>query len=133
MSRTSTADIVLDNPNHRLKPGMFADVQLTLASRRALLVPREAIVRQEGTGSFFSYEVSDGKAVRHDLTLGEGFGDRVEVLEGLSDGDTVVTAGRYKLHNGASVRVQNGEGKTAPTGAPGNESAPGGADQEGGR
>jgi len=132
MTRTSTADIVLDNPNHKLRPGMFADVRLTLASRTALLIPREAVVRQEGTGSFFAYAVADGKAVRHDLTLGEGFGDRIEVREGLSDGATVVTAGRYKLHDGAPVRVQNG-GDVAPDGGVGEPSAPEGFEREGGR
>jgi RND family efflux transporter MFP subunit len=105
MSRTSTAEIVLDNPRERLRPGMFADVELELSAREALMIPREGLVRQEGTGSYFAYTVSEGTAHRRDLTLGDGIGDRIEILDGLSAGDRIVTAGRYRLYDGASVRI----------------------------
>ena len=102
-SRTSTADIIVSNSDRRLMSGMFADVELTLPARRALLVPREALVRQEGTGSFFAYVVKDGVAHRRELVLGDGFGGDIDVLEGLEPGDRVVTAGRYKLSDGVRV------------------------------
>ena len=84
-------------------PGMFADVELTLSEKEGLLVTRDAMIRQEGTGSFYAYVVENGTAHRRSLVLGDGFGEQVEVLEGLAAGDLVVTAGRYKLHNGARV------------------------------
>jgi membrane fusion protein (multidrug efflux system) len=102
-SRTSTADIVISNPGHELRPGMFADVQLELVPREGLLIPRDALVRQEGTGTFFAYVVTDGVAHRRDLTLGDGLGANIEILKGLSSGEQVVTAGRYKLHDGVKV------------------------------
>lgn len=105
MSRTSTAEILLPNPGERLRPGMFADVELELAAREGIMIPREALVRQEGTGSFFAYVVEDGVARRRDLTLGEGIGNRLEVLEGLEPGERVVTAGRYRLYDGARVTL----------------------------
>ena len=103
MSRTSTADIIVENRDGVLRPGMFADVELTLSEKEGLLVTRDAMIRQEGTGSFYAYVVENGTAHRRSLVLGEGFGEQVEVLEGLEAGDLVVTAGRYKLHNGARV------------------------------
>ena len=103
MSRTSTADIIVENPAGDLMPGMFADVELTLSEKEGLLVTRDAMIRQEGTGSFYAYVVENGAAHRRSLVLGDGFGEQVEVLEGLAAGDLVITAGRYKLHNGASV------------------------------
>ncbi len=103
MSRTSTADIIVENRAGDLMPGMFADVELTLSEKEGLLVTRDAMIRQEGTGSFYAYVVENGTAHRRSLVLGDGFGEQVEVLEGLAAGDLVVTAGRYKLHNGARV------------------------------
>lgn len=103
MSRTSTADIIVKNPAGELRPGMFADVELTLSEKEGLLLTRDAMIRQEGTGSFYAYVVENGTAHRRGLVLGDGFGEKVEVLEGLAAGDIVVTAGRYKLHDGAPV------------------------------
>jgi RND family efflux transporter MFP subunit len=128
MTRTSTAEIILENPGGRLRPGMFADVELTLAPREALLMPREALVRQEGTGSFFAYVVEDGVAHRRDLKLGDGVGGQIEVLSGLAEGEPVVTAGRYRLYEGARVAQSGtaaGPTRTGPTasGAEGEDTA----------
>ncbi|MBM3307253.1 MAG: efflux RND transporter periplasmic adaptor subunit [Candidatus Eisenbacteria bacterium] len=105
MSRTAAADVVVANPGEVLRPGMFADVALALSPRSALLVPRDALVRQEGTAAFYVYVVDGGVARRRDLRLGESFGESVEVLAGLEDGESVVTAGRYRLRDGAEVEI----------------------------
>ena len=105
MSRTATADIVVSNPGEVLRPGMFADVEIELAPRTALLVLRDALVRQEGTAVFYVYVVDGGIARRRELRLGESFGGSVEVLDGLSEGETIVTAGRYRLHDGTEVEI----------------------------
>jgi RND family efflux transporter MFP subunit len=110
MSRTSTADVMVSNSRGLLLLGMFADVELTLAEKEGLLITRDAMIRQEGTGSFYAYVVEGGVAVRRNLTLGDAFGDRMEVLDGIEAGDVVVTAGRYKLHNGAAVSLPGTEG-----------------------
>jgi multidrug efflux pump subunit AcrA (membrane-fusion protein) len=105
MSRTATADIAVPNPGQVLRPGMFADVEIETASRDALLVPRDALVRQEGTAVFYVYAVDGGIAKRRELRLGESFNSSVEVLGGLTEGETIVTAGRYRLHDGSEVEV----------------------------
>jgi RND family efflux transporter MFP subunit len=108
MSRTATVDVTVENGNSTLRPGVFADVLLTLKPREVLAVPRDALIRQEGTGLFFVYMVEDNAARRRVVELGGGFGERVEVLEGLEGGEVVVTAGRYRLHDGARVAVRDG-------------------------
>jgi RND family efflux transporter MFP subunit len=104
-TRTATAEIVVSNPTERLRPGMFATVELTLAPRPAIVVTRDALVRQEGTAVFYVYVVDGGIARRRELRLGESFGESVEALDGLAEGDVIVTAGRYRLHDGAEVEV----------------------------
>jgi membrane fusion protein (multidrug efflux system) len=128
MSRTSTAEIILSNADNALTSGSFARVEVDLDPRQALLVPRDALVRQEGTGVFYAYAVEGGVAHRRDLTLGVSYGDDVEVLDGLSSGDHVAMAGRYRLHDGASVtEVGGGEGAAAAeVGSPGRDPGEGG-------
>jgi membrane fusion protein (multidrug efflux system) len=126
MSRTSTAEIVIANAGSALTSGSFARVEVDLDPRQALLLPRDALVRQEGTGVFYVYAVEDGVAHRRDLVLGGSYGDAVEVLDGLSSGDRVAMAGRYRLHDGAEVSEVGGARQAAP--AAGGSSGSGGGE-----
>jgi membrane fusion protein (multidrug efflux system) len=76
-------------------------------------VPESAIV-QRGDGQFV-YRVRDGKAELTRVRLGLRQTGRIEVVEGLAAGDTVVTAGQIKLRPGSAVKVADynasGQGK----------------------
>jgi membrane fusion protein, multidrug efflux system len=94
----------LSNSEGRLRPGMFARVTLVVDRRNeAIVVPESAIV-QRGDGQFV-YRIRDGKAELTRVKLGLRQTGRIEVVEGLSAGDTVVTAGQVKLRPGATVKV----------------------------
>jgi membrane fusion protein (multidrug efflux system) len=94
----------IPNDDLRLRPGLFARVDLVLSTREgALLLPEQAIVPQ-GEGHFV-YRVLDGKAVRTPVELGLRQDGRVEIQSGLSAGETVVTAGHLKLADGKAVTV----------------------------
>ncbi|HEY0845719.1 MAG TPA: efflux RND transporter periplasmic adaptor subunit [Noviherbaspirillum sp.] len=95
----------IDNPEGRLKPGMFARVRLILAERdSAMVVPEEAIVPQGG--KVMVWKVVDGKAVKIEVRTGLRRAARVEILQGLEKGDTVVTAGQIRLSkDGVPVRI----------------------------
>jgi membrane fusion protein (multidrug efflux system) len=108
----------IENPQGRLKPGMFARVRLILSERaNALMVPEEAIVPQ-GARSVV-WKVVDGKALRAEVKTGQRRAAQVEILEGLQAGDTVVVAGQMRLNrDGAPVRIVNGpHSDAAPDGA----------------
>jgi membrane fusion protein (multidrug efflux system) len=133
-TRTATAEIVVPNPTERLRPGMFADVELHLAPRPAIVVSRDALVRQEGTAVFYVYVVEGGVAHRREPRFGDSYGAGVEVVDGLSAGDLVVTAGRYRLHEGSAVQMV--EAGAAPEGAASEAPAPdtpAAGEKEGGR
>ncbi len=95
----------VDNPNSRLKPGMFARVKLIMSERdNALAVPEEAIVPQQNKMTV--WKVVDGKAVRTEVTTGLRRSGKVEIVRGLKVGDAVVTAGQMRLsRDGAPVRI----------------------------
>ena len=94
----------LTNTDGQLRPGMFARVQVLLGDRpNALMVPEEAVVPLGE--DFFVYTVSDGKAKRVKVKLGVRREAQVELLEGVSAGDQVVTAGIRVQRDGQPVRV----------------------------
>lgn len=109
------------NPGLLLRPGLFARVRLIVAERPdALVVPEEAIVPRGERR--FVFRVEDGKAVLTPVTLGQRREGRVEVVEGLAEGDTVVTAGQLKIRDGVPVAVrQDGARDDAGTVPDGNE------------
>jgi membrane fusion protein (multidrug efflux system) len=94
----------IPNDDIRLRPGLFARVNLVLSMREdALMLPEQAIVPQ-GDGHYV-YRVLDGKAVRTPVELGLRQGGYVEIRSGLGAGEAVVTAGHLKLADGKAVSV----------------------------
>lgn len=92
----------LPNPQMKLRPGMFVRVRLVFGDeRRALAVPEQALV-PEGKDSFV-FKVAAGKAQRVRVKVGQRRGTSVEILEGLAEGDEIVTAGQLKLRDGVPV------------------------------
>lgn len=94
----------LDNTDGQLRPGMFARIRVLLGDRpNALMVPEEAVVPLGD--DFFVYTVVDGTAKRVRVKLGVRREAQVELLEGVSAGERVVTAGIRVQRDGQPVRV----------------------------
>lgn len=88
-----------------LRPGMFARVRLAVAENTAaVLVPREAVLEQEGR--FFVFTVQDGKAERREVTVGLRDEKFAEIISGIVAGEAVITAGQQFLEDGAAVRLE---------------------------
>jgi membrane fusion protein, multidrug efflux system len=112
------------NQRSVLRTGMFARASVVLESRpQAIVVPEEAIVPLGA--DVFVFKVIDSKAQRVKVKLGLRKDGKVEVMEGLVDGDSVVTAGQIKLRGeGGEVRVIDPNKPRGP-GGPGKDGAPG--------
>lgn len=100
----------VDNPDGRLKPGMFASVEvLAGAPRETLVVPATSVLYAPFGDSVYVLEkkVEDGKekllARQRFVRLGERRGDFVAVVSGLAAGEQIVSTGAFKLRNGAAV------------------------------
>ena len=99
----------LDNPGGVLKSGLFARTRIVFATREnALLVPEEALVPQGGKQYVFKVvDAAQGKvAQRIEARIGLRLPGKVEVLDGLSPGDMVVTAGQARLGRGEAVALK---------------------------
>jgi membrane fusion protein, copper/silver efflux system len=120
-TRTARVRIVLPNPRGELKPGMFADARLQIPLGRRLSVPRSAVI-DTGTRQVVYVETSPGTFAARDVKVGPTAKDRVEILEGLSEGEKVVSAANFfldsqaQLSGGASVQWSGAkEVKAQPT------------------
>jgi membrane fusion protein (multidrug efflux system) len=100
----------IGNPGGLLKHGMFARVRAVFSLREgALVVPEEALVPQGGKQYVIKViDAGDGKkrSQRIEAQIGTRMPGRVEIVQGLSVGDTVVTAGQSRLLRGDGLPVQ---------------------------
>jgi membrane fusion protein (multidrug efflux system) len=112
---TFRARVEVPDASRRLKPGMFARVNIVYERRQdALQLPRSAILDADGAQSVFV--VADGKAEQRTIRTGLSNGGWVEVLEGLQGTEQVVTVGQAGLKTGTLVKVV-GDGAPAPAAA----------------
>jgi membrane fusion protein (multidrug efflux system) len=103
-SRTADVEIEVDNRDYRLKPGMFARVELVVQRRdNVLLLSKDSLITENGPARVFVH--NSGRAILKDVSLGLEGEEYVEVLNGLSQGDEVLVAGYYELKDGMAVNV----------------------------
>jgi membrane fusion protein (multidrug efflux system) len=101
VSRAVEVRAVIPNEDGLLKPGMFMTVDLQRDRGDVLLAPEQSIV-PEGTRQYV-FVISDGIAEKRLVQLGRRIPGYVVVSDGLSAGETVVTAGTHKVRDGAQV------------------------------
>lgn len=103
-TRTIEIEIVVENLDHRLKPGMFAHVSLIVATyRQVLLIPRVALLGQGAAERVFV--LNEGSAHARPVKTGFRTDDWVIVLEHLHEGEEVIVAGQEQVTDGAPVTV----------------------------
>ena len=108
-SGTFRVTVTLANHGARLRPGMFARVDVRIDQHTdALLVPLDAIVTRRDENSLFVVE--GGIVERRDVAMGYVSDGNVEVLNGVAAGEWVVTTGHGGLRNGARVSVVDDTG-----------------------
>lgn len=114
-TRNVQVQATLSNPEGKLQPGMFVQVEVVVgASRPVITLPASAIsYAPYGDSVFIISDLKDPKGhayrgVRQQFVKVEGSrGDQVAVVSGVKPGDEVVTSGVFKLRNGAAVQVNN--------------------------
>lgn len=105
-SHTFNVEVQVPNANARLRPGMYARVSLNMGDTESIVIPDAAIVKQQGSGQRTVYVLKDDDTAEVKLvTLGKFFDGQYEVLEGLSEGDRVVSKGQASLRAGVKVEV----------------------------
>jgi membrane fusion protein, multidrug efflux system len=125
-TRNIRVQATLENPDHILKPGMFATTTVVLPDKPAVVTIPETAVDYTlyGDSVFLITEkkADDGKtsltAVRTFVRSGNRIGGRAEILSGLKPGDRVVAVGQLKLQSGAAVAISTDAPPPIPANPP---------------
>ena len=114
-TRTQLARIVLENPGHRLAPGMFAQVDIATSPENVagVLVPTDAVIAT-GTRHVVIVDNGKGKFRAQEVRVGDEANGKTQVLDGIADGETVVLSGQFLIDSEASLsgtlaRLQDGD------------------------
>lgn len=103
-TRTMDTEVDVPNPSLILIPGMFAEVNLTLDHRAAILaVPLAAVDTHGESNGQVMVVTQDNHVASRSVQLGLQTGDNVEIRSGVREGDLVVTSSRASLHDGQEV------------------------------
>jgi len=106
-THTFTVEVISENKDERLRPGMFARVTANFGTNHNVVVPDVAVVKQQGSGEHFVYVLQPDNTVKYTLVeLGRRLGNRYEIVSGIKEGDKVVTEGQVRLKDGVSVTVK---------------------------
>lgn len=101
-TRTLRVRVRLDNPNHTLKPNMFAELKITAQDEQdRLLIPKEAVIRS-GYQDRVVMALGEGRFKSIAIATGQRDGGYVEVLDGLQSGEHIVTSAQFLLDSESS-------------------------------
>ena len=105
LTRTFTCEVKVNNANSKLKPGMFGRVELNLGKASTIMVSDKAIVKQSGSNDKYVFIEKNGVVEYRKVQLGRRLEDKIEVINGVEDGENVVITGQSKLMDGTKVEV----------------------------
>ncbi len=104
-TRTLKVRLRFENPGERLKPNMYANVKIFGgAKENTIVIPLEGLIRT-GREQRVIIALGDGKFEARNVKAGIESGDYVEIIEGINEGDNVVTSGQFLIDSEASMRA----------------------------
>lgn len=106
-THTFPVEVICQNNDQRLRPGMFARVTATFGVNHHVVVPDIAVVKQQGSGEHFIYVLQPDNTVKYTLVeVGKRLGNKYEIISGINEGDRIVTEGQVRLKDGIAVEVK---------------------------
>lgn len=104
-SHTFPIEVQIQNSDSRIRPGMFARVNINFGSKENILVPDASVLKQVGSNDRHVFVIKDGKADKRVITIGQHLGSFYEVISGVEAGDEIVVAGASRLTDNQEVEV----------------------------
>lgn len=105
-THTFSVEVQVANSNRLLRPGMYARVKVNFGDTFNVVIPDEAVVKQQGSGQRSVYVVDGDVATLKNVTLGRHYEGKYEILSGLEGGESVVVKGQSALKSGIKVEVR---------------------------
>jgi RND family efflux transporter MFP subunit len=105
-TRTFTIEVKVPNKDHKLRPGMFARVNLKMGVKEALIVPSIAVLQQAGTNERYVMLHENGRAHRVTVQILNRYDDQLEIESPLlNGGEQLIYAGQNNLEDSDPVKV----------------------------
>jgi Cu(I)/Ag(I) efflux system membrane fusion protein len=132
-TRTVRVRFTIDNSDGALRPGVYGTVTFASSARETLTVPRDSLV-ETGESQHVFVRTSEGSLDPRVVNLGARVGDRVEILDGIEAGETIVASGVFLIDSESRLRATGAApahaghskpdaGETAPPTAPSTDNA----------
>ena len=102
-TRTLKVRLEMDNPGFALRPDMFVNVELPVSLPAALLVPTDSVLNTGMRKTVF-VDRGNGYFEPREVKTGRSSGDRIEVVEGLSEGERIVVSGNFLLDSESRLK-----------------------------
>jgi membrane fusion protein, copper/silver efflux system len=104
-TRTLKVRLRFDNPGERLKPNMYANIKIFGgAKEKTIVIPLEGLIRT-GRDERVIISLGEGKFEARNVRAGIESGDYVEIIEGVSESENIVTSGQFLIDSEASMRA----------------------------
>lgn len=126
-TRTVPVRVELSNPAGQLKPGMYAQVELSAASRTAVLTVPSSAVIDSGIRQIVLVQKAEGRFEPREIKIGARSDDRIEVVQGVQDGEIVVVAANFLIDAESNLKAAVGGLGHAGHGAQAAPAGPAGA------
>jgi len=113
-TRTMVAEVDVPNPDLKLSPGMYAETEISLQRRdNVLAIPADALV-QGGNAPYVLTVDAAGRVQKREVIPGIEGPERVEIVKGLHEGETVIASGQANYHSGEVVQPRFATAITMP-------------------
>lgn len=106
-TRTFEVEVKIPNPNEKLRPGMYVTAKINLGQVPALVVERDAILKQLGVYAYYAFVADGNTAKRRTVKIGQEFNDKIEVIEGLKEGDNLIIKGQVRVKDGSTIDIKS--------------------------
>jgi len=106
LTRSFKVEIEAANPNLKLRPGMYASINLVLGEAETITAPAISVLQQEGTNNRYVFINKNGVAKRVNVKLGDRFNDQLEIIsDEIHAGNQLITVGQAVLMDNYKVKV----------------------------
>jgi membrane fusion protein, multidrug efflux system len=105
-NRTFSVEVLIENREGLLRPGMFSRITFNLGQEEAVLLPSMAVLKMQGSNERFLFVEENGTARRVSVTVGKRYDDQVEVFsDELKPGARVIVTGQSRLLDGVPLEI----------------------------
>lgn len=107
LTRSVTVRAIIENPDNLLKQGLLMKVHIFSNQRETLVIPEEAVLSQANKVFIIKANKKNNafEAQKVEVKLGAKYPGKVEITEGVSEGDIVVIRGAFKLNSGDAIEI----------------------------